>query len=83
MRTPSVIVQILTPRKVSTPQPVSLEEASPKPESDTKSFDFIMTKEPEATPSPELNGAPKFEIEQKKEDPLAYFLPAPRTTKLS
>jgi len=82
-RTPPGIVQILTPGKVSTPQPVSLAEAAPKPESDTQSVNSVMTKEPEATSSPELNGVSKLEIEQQQEDPLADFLPPPPTTKCS
>lgn len=82
-RTPPGTVQILTPGKVSTPQPVSLAEAAPKPESDTQSVDSVMTKEPEATPSPELNGVSKLEIEQQEGDPLADFLPPPPTTKCS
>lgn len=82
-RTPPGTVQILTPGKVSTPQPVSLAETAPKPESDTQSVDSVMTKEPEATPSPELNGVSKLEIEKQEEDPLSDFLPPPPTTKCS
>jgi len=82
-RTPPGTVQILTPGMGSTPQPVSLAEAAPKPESDTQSVDSVMTKEPEATPSPELNGVSKLETEQQEEDPLADFLPPPPTTKCS
>lgn len=58
------IVQILTLGKVSTSQPVSLAEAAPKPKCDTQLVDSIMTKEPEATTSPNLNGVSKLEIDQ-------------------
>ena len=72
----------MNPGKVSTSQPVLLAKATPKPESDTQLVNSVMTKEPESTPSRELNGVSKLDIEQEK-DPLEYFLSPIRTTKCS
>ena len=72
----------MNPGKVSTSQPVLLEKATPKPDSDTQLVNSVMTKEPESSPSRELNGVSKLEIEQE-EDPLEYFLSPVRTTKCS
>eukprot|EP01018_Ginkgo_biloba_P014962 Gb_36810 [translate_table: standard] len=82
-RTPPGTVQLLTPGKVSTPQPGSQVEAPPKPESDTQSGDSVTTKEPETAPSSELNGVAKVEVQETEQDHLSDFLPSLPTIKCS